>query len=296
MGKELSISYSCRGRFGNNLFQYFATQVLLKLLNDVSQKHKIGITYVYKYKNEIRPYQPWLESTPEGWFEVTDEKFLKFYDQLKKGEYPKEILNKNLWMFGYYQFDQFLRENIEYVRSLFTSESSHIINDSIAMNNFAHSVKDISDSKPSSDELVLHLRLDDFIQSGGDNNIIAWESYIDLVKKIKVENPNLTKITIVVDKIKREFEGIYVQNLIKRLAMIGGLIVSIRSGSMWSDFAYMYYGEHIILSNSTFSWWATILSDKNKLNWFPNTNGYYSNQIFNKINDNTIVYETKFWR
>lgn len=296
MGKELIVSYAARGRTANNLFQYFATQVLLKMLNDVSQKHKIGITYVYKYKNEIRPYQPWLESTPEGWFEVTDEKFLDFYEKLKKEEYPTEILNKNLWFFGYYQFDQFLRENIEYVRSLFTSESSHIINDSIAMNNFAHQVKIQPFNEKQENILYTHIRLSDFIQNGHDNNIIHHESYYNLLKKIVEEDKKINTIVIVMEKITREYEGIYLQNLLKDLVKLEGVQIMFSSGSIFQDFATLYNAKKLVLSNSTYAWFAAILSEKNEVNWLPDTLNYYSNQIFNKINDQTIQYSIKYWR
>jgi hypothetical protein len=293
------ISYAVRGRFGNNLFQYYATRILMKLLNEVGEKSGKK-KYEFKYKNEIRPFQPHLETTPEGYVEVDDQAFLKYYAQLRNGEYPTEIKEKNIWMFGYYQFNQFLIDNIDFVKELFSVENPDIINDQVPMNQFVYQVKvayspKVTDPEKlvSSNSLYLHTRLDDFIQSGNNNNIITYQSYVKLIMDIKKEIPTIDTVIIVVDKVKRDFEVFYLTNLIKEISKT--VKCSYHSGNMWQDFAMLYYAKNLVCSNSTFSWWAGLLGEST-MNWFPDTMNYYDNQQFDKINDQTQIYKIDYWR
>jgi len=301
------ISYAVRGRFGNNLFQYFATHVLKKLLNELREKTN-QTPYEFKYKNEIRPFQPYLESAPDGFVQVDDQQFLKYYSQLRNGEYPKELQgDKNIWMFGFYQFNQFLIDNLEFVKSLFSVENPDIINDQVPMNQFAYQVKVVNSPKVtgtnvSENHLYLHTRLDDFIQHGNDNNIITYQSYVKLITDIVKENQHGTKmidsVTIVVDKVKRDFEVFYLTNLIKEISKINvtpQVKCSYHSGNMWQDFSMLYYAKNLVCSNSTFSWWAGLLGESTQ-NWFPDTMNYYDNQQFDKINDKTKIYKIEYWR
>jgi len=285
------ISYACRGRFANNLFQYYATRILQKLLN----QFKDETPYEYKYKNEIRPFQPHLESIPEGnWIQVDDALFLELYAKLRNGEYPAVLRGKNVWMFGYYQFDQFILDNIEYVRDLFSESSPDIINDQFAMNAFAYSVKN-STKKPQKEDLIVHVRLDDFVQNGANNNIISHQTMINLINKIKQENHEIKKAVIVVDKLRRDFEVFYVTNLIRGIKLENFTVEYTQGRKMEDDFATMMYATNLVCSNSTFSWWAGLLGTSEK-NWFPDTQGYYQNQQFTRINGNSETYNIDYWK
>ena len=291
------ISYEIRGRFGNNLFQYYATQVLMKLLNEFDGKYE---KYEFKYRNEITSSHPDLDLTPNGYIKIEDDKFLQYYRQLKNKKYPKELRGKNIWMFGFYQFYDFLKDNMDFVQSLFSVDNKDHINDQISMDQFAYQIKvencpSTNNNNESENVLYLHTRLDDFLQYGHNNNIISFPSYVTLIKdSIIKENPHIDTVIIVVDKIRRDFEAYYLTNFIKEITNIP-MKCSYHSGNMWQDFAMLYYAKNLVCSNSTFCWWAGLLGDSFQ-NWFPDTMKYNENQQFNKLNDKTKVFKVAYWR
>ena len=109
-----------------------------------------------------------------------------------------------------------------------------------------------------------------------------------VIDDIKRNNKDINNIVIIVDKLRRGFEMQYMDILTKFRNDI-----KIISSSMEEDFSQLYRAKNIVCSNSTFSWWAALLGNSDK-NWFPNTNNYYTNQEFNRINSSTIVYQTKY--
>jgi hypothetical protein len=181
----------------------------------------------------------------------------------------------------------FLEENIDYVKQLFNSENKEKINSHIYMNVFVDKVNDC-EKKYDDNDLVIHIRLDDFIQSGINNNIIDPNTMRELIGYIKLTNKDINNIIIIVDKLRRPFEIQYIDILTRFTNN-----VKIISSTMEDDFAQLYKAKNIVCSNSTFSWWAALLGNSDK-NWFPNTNNYYSNQEFNRINSSTIIYQTKY--
>ena len=264
------ISYEIRGRFGNNLFQYYAMKIIQRLFHDLD----IEYTYVYNTK-------------PNNCMIVGDSDFKELYKSLKNKTIPPDYKNKNIYLYGYFQFLYFLEENIDYVKELFSEKNNEKINNNIYMNVFVEKVNNC-EKKYNNNDLVVHIRLDDFIQSGLDNNIIDPNIMRMVIDDIKRNNKDINNIVIIVDKLRRGFEMQYMDILTKFRNDI-----KIISSSMEEDFSQLYRAKNIVCSNSTFSWWAALLGNSDK-NWFPNTNNYYTNQEFNRINSSTIVYQTKY--
>jgi len=107
---------------------------------------------------------------------------------------------------------------------------------------------------PIADELVVHIRETDYIMIG---KYLSQDYYKDQIK-----NSGITNVTIVTDNCESEF--------IKQLQSIGYKILSwepirtfstVNDPSAIQDYIYMLYAKHLILSQSTFSWWPAFLGD-----------------------------------
>jgi hypothetical protein len=129
----------------------------------------------------------------------------------------------------------------------------------------------------------MHLRLDDFVMDGKGSALIHVESYINLLQSIRKDFKG--KLYIVVDKIKYPFEFSYIDAL-KPFNPI------VLSGHMLEDFARCYWAQNIILSNSTFCWIPMIFGPKRR-HWFPQSVGVFTNQRFDRLNEQSIIFPTK---
>jgi hypothetical protein len=133
------------------------------------------------------------------------------------------------------------------------------------------------------DDLVVHLRLDDFIMDGKGSAVIHCDSYLTLLRQIRPQFSG--KLYIIVDKIKYPFEQAYLQSFRE-------FKPEILSGHMLEDFARCFWARNIVLSNSTFCWIPLIFGPKRR-HWFPKNVGIFTNQRFDRLDDQSIVFDTK---
>lgn len=253
------ITFHPNGRFGNNVFQYIATKVFQSYLPN----------HVYHFS-----YPPY----PENAFVITDENFDECIQLAKQGQLTHPFISLQ----GYFQFNQYIEDHQDYVRSLFVPSNPDKINPNFTMGHLAHYVLNYK-SPFESDDLVLHIRLDDFIMDGKGSAIIHHDCYLDLLKSIR--NQFTGKLYIIIDRIKYPFE----QEYIRKFEDWSPIILT---ASMVEDFARCYWAPNFVLSNSTFCWIPTIFSPKRK-NWFPQNVGIFNNQKFDRVNDMSVVYPTK---
>ena len=259
----MSISYFVSGRFGNNLFQYFATKVLGKILNKeyVFNGSKIPLT---RGVNKI-----------ENMVEVDEEKFNEI---ISKKEYRAPSIEGNIYVIGFFQTQDWLTLHREYIQSLFIEENMDRINDDYTISSI---VKHVSKIKPVRDDiLIVHLRLDDFFHNAHNSEVIHPKSIIEEINKIE----GINKVMFISDTLKKPWELSYVNHLI--YSVKNSIAIS---NSLLTDFGLLYKARNLMLCRSTLGWIAGILSTENKRNWFP-LNEDFKHQTVNKLNENTLTF------
>ena len=145
----MSISYFVSGRFGNNLFQYFATKVLGKILNKE-----------YVFNGSKKPLSRGVNNEKikiDNLTEVDDEKFNEIISN------SGSSIEGDIYVVGFFQTQDWITLYRDYIQSLFTEENMDRINDDYTI---SHIVKHVSKIKPVRDDiLIVHLRLDDFFHN-----------------------------------------------------------------------------------------------------------------------------------
>jgi hypothetical protein len=279
----MKISYGINGRFGNNLFQYLA----MKLIQfELSKRNRI--------------YEYFFNIVPENSFTINDDNYLDILESLQGErsvtvyvESPKDVenvdiipLDKNIHLSGYFQFDKHIIKNKEYITSILKQENIEQINEKYTVSLFAFKINNF-ERRFRDDEVVLHLRLDDFI---GDKVCMHYNAYFYIFATL----PNtIKKVTIVVDKCKEQWELEYL-NIIYMLCMSRNLEIQIESGGeLLDDFCKLYYSKNFVSSNSTFSYLAGLLGTHEK-SWCPSNRKRYPHQKIEKFNENTQTVEIEY--
>jgi len=251
------ISYKLSGRFGNNLFQYIA----MKVIQNELSKNTSFVQYVY--------------NTPlKNAFIVTDENFFNILEDISP------LLNKNVYLDGYFQFDKHIIKHKSYINAAINTYNLEKINDNVTVSYLAEKLKNHKISFNFHNEYVLHLRLDDFI---GDKIVMKPDMYIDVISSLK----NVSHLIIVVDKVKYPWELEYIRFIYEYASNVKKVKVTISTADdMFADFCKLYYATNLISSNSTFSYLAGLLGT-HKYTWCP-VNTIYSHQNISKFDENTV--------
>lgn len=221
-----------RGRFGNNLIQYFAVKVFCSLF---------GSTYVL-HKEEL--HQPQL---------MTETQFLR----LLLRETPPQLTN-DVFLEGFFQDISFLSRERMFIKALFTRMNTDVINyhhyeKKMVIKNL---IIDVTE-KPGPNDLVLHLRLDDFMHQGHNSNILDLNYYINAV----VESNFKDTVWIVVDTLKTDFDKKYIELLITKLKEHGIMNIRFHQKTFLEDWTFCMNATNFISSNSTFALTAILLGN-----------------------------------
>ena len=257
------VSVDGRGRFGNNLIQYFAVKIFCaNFLNYtyVTNRYELG-------SHTIIP-------------EVTLFNLLENNVTLN--------INRNIFLEGFFQNLSFLDKHREFIKSLFKSNNNDIINHHHYEKKLV--VKDLIvniEEKPNENDLVLHIRLDDFIHQVYNSNILDVEFYINSV----VESNLVYKwntIWIVVDKLNNDFDKKYINLLIQRLNENGIVNIKFHQKTFLEDWNFCIQSTNFISSNSTFALTAILLSNM-KYVIIPNENSWSNVVPFSTIEICKIV-------
>jgi hypothetical protein len=264
----MSISYFVSGRFGNNLFQYFATKVLGKILNKE-----------YVFNGSKKPLSRCVNNEKikiANLTEIDDEKFNEIISN--KGS----SIEGDIYVVGFFQTQNWITLYREYIQSLFTEENMDRINDDYTISRI---VKHVNTIKPVRDDiLIVHLRLDDFFHNAHNSEVIHPKSIIDEINKIE----GINKVMFISDTLKKSWELSYVNHL--TYSVKNSIAIS---NSLLTDFGLLYKAKNIMLCRSTLGWIAGILSTENKRNWFP-ANNDFKHQTVNKLNESTVVFNPEY--
>lgn len=275
----MSISYFVSGRFGNNLFQYFATKVLGKILNKE-----------YVFNGSKKPLTRGSNNEKikvENMVEVDEEMFNEIISKKTQGtgyltQGAGYSIEGNIYVVGFFQTQDWITLYKEYIQSLFTEENVDRINDDYTISDI---VKHVSKIKPIRDDiLIVHLRMDDFFHNAYNSEVIHPKSIIEEINKIE----GINKIMFISDTLKKPWELSYVNHL--TYSVKNSIAIS---NSLLTDFGLLYKAKNLMLCRSTLGWISGILSTENKRNWFP-LNDDFKHQTVNKLNENTITFTPEY--
>jgi hypothetical protein len=149
----------------------------------------------------------------------------------------------------------------------------------------------------NTDDLVMHLRLGDFMHSDNVSEVIHPDCYLKILEDLK---DKYRMLYIVVNDVKEQWEKDYLERFNKYSPII-------ISGTMKEDFNFIRRFTNVIVSNSTFAYWAAFLGNAeniysfNKSGYFQDENNMikcHGNHIrdLDKIISGCKSYDTKFYQ
>ena len=247
------------GGLGNQLFQLAYGESLKIAHNNVNIKY-IDLTKYAKTKRKwelgflnIKPFNISKREIYSIFFKrFINSKVNKFNSNFqyfgiineKQNKYIQNYLEKNINFIldGYWQSEKYFNDNKFYIKTFLNSKNK----------NFSTKNRDSKNQK-----VAVHIRLGDYNNTfeGKKNHLVCnFEWYKNAIIYLKGLNKDL-KFTIFSDDkelVKNEFRNF------KNLEINN----SDYSNSAYKDLFEMTKYDHFIISNSSYSWWASYLGEK----------------------------------
>jgi hypothetical protein len=249
-----TVKFLVQGQFGNNLFQYFASEIIKK---------------IYDY-DQVKPT---FEINLEFNTIIDDAKFKRIINAYLNGDKVEIDTTKDILMIGFFQRSEIFLKEREFIRSLFVEDNMNNISNRIKISNIIK-YKTKHAFEPTENDLVLHVRLAGSFQ---------WADFIDMENKTSqlydperlkniIKNIKYDKLYIVCNTPKADWEKEY-------LSEFNDLNPIIVSGLLGDDFDFMLKAKKLITSASTMSWMAALLGNANEIHIPYNTyyGGFESN-------------------
>jgi hypothetical protein len=269
-----TVYFFVQGQFGNNLFQYYAAEIMKKL---------------YGY-DQVKPsFQINLEFNTI----VDDAKFKRVVNAYLNGDKVEIDTSKDILLTGFFQRSEIFVKERDYLRSLFVEDNMNNVSNRIKVGNIIkyqskHTIQ------PTENDLVMHVRLAgsfqwaDFIDmENRTSQLYDPDQLKEIIKGIKYD-----KLYIVCNAAKADWEKEYL-NEFKDLNPV------IISGVLGDDFDFMLKAKKLLVSASTMSWMAGFLGNADEVHIPYNTyyGGFQSNsQSLAESGPNAKVYnDMKYW-
>lgn len=261
-----TVYFLIQGQFGNNLFQYFAAEI---------------IKNIYGY-DEVKPtFQINFEFNTV----VDDEKFKKVIHAYMNGDKYELNTSKDILMMGFFQRSEIFLFERDYVRSLFNENNMNNISNRIKIGNIVkyqtkHTIA------PTENDLVLHVRLGDFIDIKNKTSQLYDPN--DLKNIIK--NITYDKLYVVCNTPTADWEKEYLNEF-------DDLSPTVITGVLGDDFDFLLKAKKLITSASTMSWMAALLGNaETHIPYNTFYGGYESNgQSLAICSDNSKIYNISYW-
>jgi hypothetical protein len=269
-----TVYFLVQGQFGNNLFQYFASEIVKK---------------IYGY-DEVKPtFQINLEFNTI----IDDQKFKRIAAAHQIGDKVEIDTSKDILMIGFFQRSEIFLKERDYIRSLFTEDNTSNISNRIKISSIIK-YKTKHTIEPTENDLVLHVRLAgsfqwaDFIDmENKTSQLYSPEKIKGIIKGIKYD-----KLYIVCNTPNAEWEKEY-------LSEFNDINPHIITGVLGDDFDFMLKAKKLITSASTMSWMAAMLGNASEVHIPYNTyyGGFESNsQSLAECGPNATVYrDMTYW-
>ena len=241
------------GRIGNAIFKYLACSLFCIL-----------------YDAERTDISEQCDST------ITDGIFRWWIDTLLNGKECQvpSIHDYNYVFNGYFQHDTIYKK---YKNELVTWIQNHP-NDSLNTDeNFPlFRAKDILSNSSKHYDIVVHIRLDDFLS-------IGWVIHPLSLKRV-LDGLNSTSFCFVCGTISKPIEHRYIDYFKKYYD------ITIESNDVLEDYGIMKNAKTLVCSMSTLSWCASFFSNNDQLVYFPDYCIYRIHETFKNPKENTIHY------
>jgi hypothetical protein len=261
--------YDCKlGRLGNAIFRYFASTLFRIIYSGerIYDQNDCSIMF-------------------------SDDSFINWSNDILNNIVPNISKESSIMFYGFYQHDKiFIKYRKELINWIITHPNELLFtdgnDDNITYFNYDQvSYKSlnliVNPYQVKNYDVVVHLRLEDFINNNDAIHPISIKQVLDQIKE--------KNICFVVNKPKTELENKYI-NYFKQFYNI-----TVESNSVIEDYHIMKNAKTLVCSCSTLSWVAAFLSDRVKLVYFPDYNNNRSHETFKMPIENTILYSfTKF--
>lgn len=227
------------GRMGNAIFRYLA-----------------GVLFCALYSLELTDNDSNLQET------INDNFFLQWMHEYQTTtNLPAFDVSKGYRFHGYFQHDTIYLQHkdkiFDYIRK---HPKDRVRSDNGETIRGIHLLNPVSFPVPSY-EIVLHLRLEDFIRIG---QAIHPEVIRDFLQK-QQDAWSHSQLTIVVKQPTTEMERKYIQHVVRDWKGT----VKMESNDMMMDFHIMKNCRILVCSCSTFCWAAALLSDTLEIAYIP---------------------------
>lgn len=178
---------------------------------------------------------------------------------------------RDIFLHGFFQQSDLFIALRKELLAFFTNENKDTINYKVRVCDLVNAR---GVSKP--DELVVHIRLDDF-QEDNKSHILHPKIHLDILRKEK--HP----VRIVCQKANTFAEKLY-------LSLFEEVGATFQTSSVLEDFATLRDANYLLSSNSTFSWCAAFLGNHTK-RFLPDIDSW-ENQNLQRIETTDIVLKT----
>ena len=231
-----TVKFLVQGQFGNNLFQYYAAEIIKK---------------IYGY-DEVKPT---FEINLEFNTVIDDLKFKRIITAYINGEKLLIDDSKDILMYGFFQRSEIFLKERDFIRSLFIEDNNNNISNRIKISSIIK-YKTKHTVEPTENDLVLHVRLAgafqwaDFIDmENKTSQLYEPEKLKEIIKGIKYD-----KLYIVCNTPNADWEKEY-------LSEFDELNPEIITGLLGDDFDFMLKAKKFITSASSMSWMAGLLGN-----------------------------------
>jgi hypothetical protein len=274
MSELKTVKFFIEGTFEENLFKYFAAEIIKKIYN----YNKTEPTRVINFEfNTI----------------INDEHFIKITDEYMKGNIIPIDTSKDIQLIGFFQRSDIFVHEREYLRSLFTEDNENYMSNRIKISNI-FKYKSKYSNYPTKDDITIHIRLRDFYNKEQKTSQIYDPSYIKNI----LQSISYDKLYIVCEQATEEWEKGYLKEF-------DSLNPEYIIGTLGDEFDFLLNSERLLTSASILGWLAAFLGKAKEVHIPYNSyyGGYEStNQSLGDICSDTdnsvkckVYYNTEYW-
>ena len=224
------VTTTFKGGMGNQMFQYAIGRIIAE-----AKKHKLEINNPDD-RQELFNHFPFVHTAGIAG-DDTKENSRPYAPDLQYLDINEAINHQgHVFLHGYWQKHYYYTQHKEDIRKWFAYPDDEF-------------------EKPAATDLVLHVRLGDQLKPSPIGLPATADTYVELLKKIPHE-----RCILVSDEPDEPF-----------LAPVRAFpTVVVKHGSQMADFTMVKYAKRVIISQSTFAWWASFLGDPETV-WAPLT-------------------------
>lgn len=228
-----TVYFFTEGQLGNNLFQYFAAELIKKIYG--YEEAKITLTINLEFN-----------------LVIDDEKFKTIITRYMEGNPVPLDTTRDILLMGFFQRSEIFEYERDYLLSLWNSDNTHYVNRNVQIKNIVN-YQTKHTMEPTPRDLTLHLRLGDFATTGVlTQNAPTSQIYDPAYLKALIQSIPHERLFIVHQKPKEDWEKEYEQHFDE----LNPIWIH---GNLGDDFDFLMRSPTLITSASTLCWMAAFL-------------------------------------